>query len=193
MSNAIKGVHQLEVLKLYRSMLRNASRFQSFNFRKYFVRRIQEDFRKNRDLTDETKILQCIQKAKENDAVLRRQSSINSMYATDDIVLNSKPNKERNVEWGEKQSLCLNSMVYWLLVWLSLSTQILNWVVDWFLRYSAPIVSSGRQVTVRIESKINLITNLELFDLLLALFCFDAEFSCCNFGVKCWMRRHCIN
>jgi hypothetical protein len=71
-------------------MLHSAKRFQSFNFRKYFLRRVKEDFHKNKDLTDESKILQLIQKAKENDAILRRQSSINSMYATDDIVLNTK-------------------------------------------------------------------------------------------------------
>jgi hypothetical protein len=71
-------------------MLHSGKKFHSFNYREYFIRRTKEEFRKNKAITDEPQILKLIQKAKENDAILRRQSYINALYATDDIVLNTK-------------------------------------------------------------------------------------------------------
>ena len=92
--SAKSTIQKSETLKLYKNLLSGSKKFHSFNFRTYFIRRTKEEFRKNKDITDQAKIQELIKKAKENNEVIQRQALINSLYATDDLVLNRAKNAE---------------------------------------------------------------------------------------------------
>ncbi|KAE8975966.1 hypothetical protein PR002_g25443, partial [Phytophthora rubi] len=69
------------VLRLYREMLRNAAKFETYNFRSYATRRVKEDFRKNKTLqagsAEQEKALEF---AREQAAVLYRQVAVSKLY-----------------------------------------------------------------------------------------------------------------
>ncbi|KAG1697070.1 hypothetical protein DVH05_017455 [Phytophthora capsici] len=69
------------VLRLYREMLRNAAKFETYNFRAYATRRVKEDFRKNSALkagsTEQEKALVF---AREQADVLYRQMIVSKLY-----------------------------------------------------------------------------------------------------------------
>ena len=73
-------------LHLYRAMLRDAQKFNSFNFREYASRRIRTDFRKNQTLTDKDDIARAIEFGIEQAKLLKRQALINRLYAHDDLI-----------------------------------------------------------------------------------------------------------
>ncbi|TYZ59402.1 hypothetical protein PybrP1_001620 [[Pythium] brassicae (nom. inval.)] len=73
-----------QVLHLYKEMLRSASKFESYNYRKYAERRVREDFHKNRDLTPGSAEQQhAIAFGREQAAMLFRQATISRMYPPD--------------------------------------------------------------------------------------------------------------
>ncbi|RLN25749.1 hypothetical protein BBJ28_00004655 [Nothophytophthora sp. Chile5] len=69
------------VLRLYREMLRNASKFEGYNVRSYAMRRVKADFHKNKTLTagsaEQEKALAF---AREQANVLYRQVVISKLY-----------------------------------------------------------------------------------------------------------------
>ncbi|CAH0481264.1 unnamed protein product [Peronospora belbahrii] len=62
------------VLHLYRQMLRNAANFENYNFRSYALRRIKEDFRKNKTL--ETAISTAYEECDGDDRLLEGHCNI---------------------------------------------------------------------------------------------------------------------
>uniref|UniRef100_A0A6B2LWY9 Complex 1 LYR protein domain-containing protein n=1 Tax=Arcella intermedia TaxID=1963864 RepID=A0A6B2LWY9_9EUKA len=75
---------------MYRQLLRGGRNFKSYEYREYVQRRVKEDFRKYKDITDVPEREKLIAKAVEMKGVVRRQSQINSMYAQDDLILHVK-------------------------------------------------------------------------------------------------------
>ncbi|EFA80302.1 LYR motif-containing protein 4 [Heterostelium album PN500] len=74
------------VLQLYRSMQREANKFSSYNFREYSKRRIALGFRENKLATpDQTKDL--IVQSQNDYEMLKRQATINSLYAHRKVVV----------------------------------------------------------------------------------------------------------
>lgn len=74
------------VLRLYKSLLVESSKFKSYYYRNYFTRKVRTEFRRNQDANEENaKIL--IEKAAENLAMLRRQTSITNSYYESKLVL----------------------------------------------------------------------------------------------------------
>ncbi|GAB9469641.1 Lyr motif-containing protein 4 [Globisporangium polare] len=70
-----------QVLRLYKEMLRNASKFEGYNFRKYAERRVKEDFHKNKSLAaGSAEQQQALAHAQEQAGVLYRQVVISKMY-----------------------------------------------------------------------------------------------------------------
>ncbi|KAL3666914.1 hypothetical protein V7S43_007863 [Phytophthora oleae] len=69
------------VLRLYREMLRNAAKVETYNFRAYATRRVKEDFRKNSALKagspEQEKALVF---AREQADVLYRQMIVSKLY-----------------------------------------------------------------------------------------------------------------
>lgn len=76
-----------QVLRLYRQLLREGSKFGAFNFREYAKRRIRDEFQENKDLTDATKIGELLQKGKRELLVLQRQTMISNMYHDRPLVI----------------------------------------------------------------------------------------------------------
>ena len=80
-------VRRADVLSLYRSMLRAANAFASYNFRRYFVDRIQRGFREHQHEADPKRVSELIAVGRQELGVLRRQSTINGLYSKDKLVV----------------------------------------------------------------------------------------------------------
>lgn len=76
-----------QVLGLYRQFIKNASHFNDYNFRNYFLRRAKTTFRENRDVKDQEKLDALYTDALKDLGVLKRQSLISQMYTFDKLVV----------------------------------------------------------------------------------------------------------
>ncbi|KAL4088324.1 hypothetical protein PRIC1_012747 [Phytophthora ramorum] len=69
------------VLSLYREMLRHAAQFETYNFRSYALRRVKEDFRKNKSLqTGSHEQQEALAFARQQADVLYRQVVVSKLY-----------------------------------------------------------------------------------------------------------------
>ncbi|KAG7336338.1 hypothetical protein KOW79_001031 [Hemibagrus wyckioides] len=91
-----------QVLSLYRMLLRESNKFPSYNYRTYALRRVRDAFRDNRDVEDPKVLEQLLNKARDNLAIIQRQSlffflnaqvSIGKMYEVQRTVVESNPKK----------------------------------------------------------------------------------------------------
>ncbi|CDK28673.1 unnamed protein product [Kuraishia capsulata CBS 1993] len=76
-----------QVLSLYRQFLRNASKFEDYNFRNYFLRKSRDEFKKHKDVSDPAEIANFIKSARQDLLVLKRQAEISQMYHFDKLVV----------------------------------------------------------------------------------------------------------
>lgn len=76
-----------QVLLLYKSILSKASKFDNYNFREYFKRKAQHDFREFKDVVDEQQITKLYNQGIDNLALLNRQSSISQMFTFEKLVV----------------------------------------------------------------------------------------------------------
>ncbi|XP_048794453.1 LYR motif-containing protein 4 isoform X2 [Lagopus muta] len=83
---------RVQVLRLYRALLRESQRFSGYNYRTYAIRRIRDAFRENKSIKDSAKIEELVNKAKENLEIIHRQVTIGQMYATQKLVIESPGN-----------------------------------------------------------------------------------------------------
>jgi len=75
------------VLSLYRELMRESNKFEAYIYRKYFLRRVRDAFRENKNITDETSIENLIRDGQKNLAIIKRQVIINDLYKTDKLVV----------------------------------------------------------------------------------------------------------
>jgi hypothetical protein len=74
------------VLRLYKDLLGESSKFNSYYYRNYFTRKIRLEFRRNKNADEEsTKVL--IGKAQSGLGMLRRQTSIVNSYCETKLVI----------------------------------------------------------------------------------------------------------
>ncbi|CAG0885764.1 unnamed protein product [Darwinula stevensoni] len=64
------------VLALYKSLLREGRRFSAYNYRKYAWRKVRDEFRVNKDLTDPNAIRNRYALGVKNLEILRRQDQV---------------------------------------------------------------------------------------------------------------------
>ena len=76
-----------EVRALYRTMLRAAHAFPSYNFRHYFYDRVRRGFRDHATETDPARITALVHQAHQDLALLRRQGAISALYTKDKLVV----------------------------------------------------------------------------------------------------------
>ncbi|KAJ1962919.1 hypothetical protein H4R35_007304 [Dimargaris xerosporica] len=76
-----------QVLGLYRSFLRAAKEFHSYNFREYVRRRARDGFKAHKGETQPEVIEQLIAEAKDQLTVAQRQARINALYSHNKVVL----------------------------------------------------------------------------------------------------------
>ncbi|KAE8740725.1 hypothetical protein FOCC_FOCC013745 [Frankliniella occidentalis] len=79
-----------EVLRLYKSLLREGSKFSSYNFRMYALRKVKDDFREHKCETDPKKIEAFLTFGKENLDVIKRQVMVGNLYRTENLVIEKK-------------------------------------------------------------------------------------------------------
>ncbi|XP_047001583.1 LYR motif-containing protein 4 [Schistocerca americana] len=82
------------VLKLYKTMLREAEKFPSYNYRTYALRRIRASFRENKSQTNPAEIDKAIQYATDNLGAIRRQVVVGKLYSTEKLVIEERPERK---------------------------------------------------------------------------------------------------
>ncbi|CAF1044404.1 unnamed protein product [Adineta ricciae] len=68
--------HHINIVEL----LRECHKFSLYNYREYFLRRVREEFRQNRQMQDSAKISELVQRGQANLAIIRRQVLIGNLY-----------------------------------------------------------------------------------------------------------------
>ncbi|XP_063631404.1 LYR motif-containing protein 4 [Cydia splendana] len=81
------SVTKMQVLSIYKNLLRESQKFANYNFRSYALRRVRDAFKANKTLSDPKQIQKEYQFAKENLAIIRRQAAIGDMYQTEKLVI----------------------------------------------------------------------------------------------------------
>jgi len=78
-----------KVLQLFRSLMKEGRNFKTYNFREYSVRRIRIGFEENKTVSNSEKIQQLIADGEKELEALKRMTTINSMYSTRSLVVES--------------------------------------------------------------------------------------------------------
>ena len=74
-------------ISLFRSLLREGRRFNSYPFSRYIIRRSKEEFRKNAAVKDPALIKELLTKAEINLGIAQRQGAISRLYQRKKTVL----------------------------------------------------------------------------------------------------------
>lgn len=69
-----------QTLALYKVMMRESSKFNDFNFRSYFQRRVRDGFKESKSLTNGPQIQEQLTIAKQNLEMIRRQSTLSQLF-----------------------------------------------------------------------------------------------------------------
>ncbi|ODQ79813.1 hypothetical protein BABINDRAFT_161502 [Babjeviella inositovora NRRL Y-12698] len=77
----------MSAVSLYKNLLATAAKFDNYNFRSYFVRRINETYAANRTVTDAAELNAIFTKANLDANTLNRQASISQMYTAEKLVV----------------------------------------------------------------------------------------------------------
>ncbi len=76
------------VLSLYRQLLREAAKFESYNFRSYALRRVKLGFRDHQQTTTSpTQVASLIEEAKSSLELIRRQVILGRLYPANKLVI----------------------------------------------------------------------------------------------------------
>ena len=78
----------LRVQRLYRLSLQAATKFKTYNFRVYFQAHVKAKFQQLKRETDAAKREALLATFEVDLAVLRRQATINQLFATGDSIMN---------------------------------------------------------------------------------------------------------
>jgi len=77
---------KLQILRLYKELLRESSKFKSYYYRNYFIRKTKSEFRKHIEASNETSC-EMFKKSEEMLAVLKRQTMITNAFDTSKLVI----------------------------------------------------------------------------------------------------------
>lgn len=78
---------RFQVLSLLRSLLRQAGRINNYNFREHAHRRVLGAFRENKNIVEDSKLIEQYQDGLKQLDVVRRQAIISSLYPEDESVI----------------------------------------------------------------------------------------------------------
>jgi LYR motif-containing protein 4 len=85
------AVNKLQILQQYRNILKSSKLFQEIGIRKYIERITREDYRKFKNLKENSKIEELYQKGEKQLELVRRQGKISSLYITKPSVIELNP------------------------------------------------------------------------------------------------------
>uniref|UniRef100_A0A2R5L6I9 Complex 1 LYR protein domain-containing protein n=1 Tax=Ornithodoros turicata TaxID=34597 RepID=A0A2R5L6I9_9ACAR len=83
-------VGRSEVLKLYKLLMRESGRFNSYIYRSYALRRVRDAFRENKAVQEQPEIEKLVREGYENLDIIKRQVLIGSLYKAGNIVVESQ-------------------------------------------------------------------------------------------------------
>lgn len=78
--------NKIRILALYKDLLRESSRFNSYYYKNYFTRKTKAQFRKHINADEETSN-QLMKKSEEMLAMLKRQTMITNVYGESKLVI----------------------------------------------------------------------------------------------------------
>ncbi|XP_043509677.1 LYR motif-containing protein 4 [Frieseomelitta varia] len=78
------------ILSLYRNLIRESKKWNSYNYRMYALRKIQHEFKQNKTIQDIEKINECYTKGRENLEIIKRQATIGNLYSTRPLIIETK-------------------------------------------------------------------------------------------------------
>ncbi|KAL1890837.1 hypothetical protein Sste5346_007978 [Sporothrix stenoceras] len=84
---SIARAEGLQVLSLYRQLLRTAQQFPAYNFREYALRRTRDAFREHKTETDPRHVQELIQQGLKDLQMMKRQTTLGQYYQTDRLVV----------------------------------------------------------------------------------------------------------
>ncbi|QSZ31052.1 hypothetical protein DSL72_000613 [Monilinia vaccinii-corymbosi] len=83
----LKGEASQQARSLYRQLLRQGGQFAAYNFREYARRRTRDSFREHKDVQDERKIQELMQKGLKELQSLKRQTVVSQFFQLDRLVV----------------------------------------------------------------------------------------------------------
>ncbi|XP_040921717.1 LYR motif-containing protein 4 [Toxotes jaculatrix] len=85
--NTMAASTRAQVISLYRMMLKESSKFPSYNYRTYALRRVRDAFRANRKVEDPKTVERLMEEGQQTLALIQRQVSIGKMFETQKTVV----------------------------------------------------------------------------------------------------------
>ncbi|XP_063990102.1 LYR motif-containing protein 4B [Diachasmimorpha longicaudata] len=82
-------------LSLYRNLIRESKKWNSYNYREYALRKVRHEFSVNRSVTDGEKINEIYKNGLESLAMIRRQVIVGNLYTTRPLVIETRKNKDK--------------------------------------------------------------------------------------------------
>ncbi|XP_023935193.1 LYR motif-containing protein 4B [Bicyclus anynana] len=81
------GITKIQVLSLYKSLIKESKKFANYNFRSYALRRVRDAFRESKSITDPKLLKKEFEYGKENLEIIKRQVIVGDMYQTEKLVI----------------------------------------------------------------------------------------------------------
>lgn len=81
------------ILSLYRNLIRESKKWNSYNYRMYALRKIRHEFKQNKTIQDKEKINECYNKGLESLQIIKRQITIGNLYSTRPLIIETIENK----------------------------------------------------------------------------------------------------
>ncbi|XP_025193386.1 LYR motif-containing protein 4 [Melanaphis sacchari] len=85
-----------EVLKIYKTMLRESARFSFYNYRMYALRRVKDAFREQKTIKDSSEIQQHLLQAYKFLDIIKRQAVVGDLYKFDKLIIEVENDKKLN-------------------------------------------------------------------------------------------------
>ncbi|KAL0119720.1 hypothetical protein PUN28_007869 [Cardiocondyla obscurior] len=86
------------VLSLYRNLIRESKKWNTYNYRTYALRKVRHEFKENKTLKDEKQIEQCYIKGQETLSMIKRQVVLGNLYGTRPLVIETKSQEHSTIK-----------------------------------------------------------------------------------------------
>ncbi|CAL7934724.1 unnamed protein product [Xylocopa violacea] len=81
------------ILSLYRNLIRESKKWNSYNYRMYALRKIRHEFQEHKTIQDKDRINECYNKGVESLEIIKRQVVIGSLYSTRPLIIETIGNR----------------------------------------------------------------------------------------------------
>ncbi|XP_060821265.1 LYR motif-containing protein 4 [Bombus pascuorum] len=81
------------ILNLYRNLIRESKKWNSYNYRLYALRKIRHEFKQNKTIQNKEEINECYNRGLESLQMIKRQVTIGNLYSTRPLIIETMENK----------------------------------------------------------------------------------------------------